>query len=146
MLLCDFFVTIQCLYKILFTSWCLGSEWRSQQVMGKWFSMWIRPCLNIFHSPEKWNGNSPHCGLRTRPVRVFGIRSPTMACRYLSYTFPTNHKAPPAEGHMLLPVPIQGLRNMCVTTAPVWQLQRTSLITGKGYDICSHPWILSMLH
>lgn len=147
MLLCDFFfVTIQCLYKILFTSWCLGSEWRSQQVMGKWFSMWIRPCLNIFHSPEKWNGNSPHCGLRTRPVRVFGYLVSYNGMPISKLHIPHNHKAPPAEGHTLLPAPIQGLRNMCATTAPVWQLQRTSLITGKGYDICSRQWILSVLH
>lgn len=120
MLLCDYFVTTQCLYKILFTSWRLGSEWRSQQVMGKWFSMWIRPCLNIFRSPEKWNGNSPRCGLRTRPVRVFGIRSPIMACQYLGYTFPTTTN-PTSWGTYEASSTIQSLGNMYVTIAPDWQ-------------------------
>lgn len=35
-----------CLYEILFTSWCLGSEWRRKQILGKWVSVWVRSCLN----------------------------------------------------------------------------------------------------
>lgn len=56
-----FCVRTQCLHKILFTFWCLGSEWRSKQILGKWFSIWISSCLNSFPWPLKiWLEVSHH--------------------------------------------------------------------------------------
>lgn len=53
MLLCDFCVRTQCLYKISFTSRCLGSEWRSEQTLGKWFPCGSAPAWTLPLSPRK---------------------------------------------------------------------------------------------
>ena len=70
-----FCVRTQWLHKMLFTSWCLGSERRSDQILGKWFSMWVSSCLNSFPPFLQIRPKPSHRVLCTWTVSLFSVLS-----------------------------------------------------------------------
>lgn len=103
----------ECLCKILFTSWCLGSEWRSKQTLGKWFSMWIGSCLNGSPHSLTLSFTVCHPVVCTWSVSVSSVLSLMLwKCCYLGHSFCSHHKPLPPEVHQLLPVQTRGLRSM----------------------------------